>query len=461
MGEPSQWSIEWDDYAGGWRGRLGELQTSSYTGQEAVRRAIESGRISVAGVRSERSEQGLVSCQQSLEAEGVQTPQPLAKPRGAVPPPSRPALAGGDDAQPARQWPVSKAAQQAQIKRNEQKRRAAQRAALVVANNERIEAGAEAARAEAERDPEGAINRRKLMGSAKPFKGERKIDLEAEAKARAEAPKVSSVRQRGRRWRIILSNGEQQTETDSLKARVGRCRKRIRAWKDTVPHINRRLRRLYESQSKKKGVEFGPRLVMITLTYADANTKHKKSDGWEANHIREFMLKLRKQLKDKLWAYAWVAEMQMRESVHYHIMVCVAPNTYIPTPDKLMEDGTKLWPHGDTEVKTAERGARYLMQYVGKEYQKEGLPAGARMFAVWIGKKTATLEELLGFRLSSAPPYVQEVVKAYYAHGIVNATVLWKRKQGGGWEIICEGVVVETVQSDWYLAELREVLHEE
>lgn len=83
------------------------------------------------------------------------------------------------------------------------------------------------------------------------------------------------------------------------------------------------------------------------------------------------------------------------------------------------------------------------------------------MFAVWIGKKTATAEELFGFRLSSAPPYVQEAVKAYYAHGIVQAEVRWKRKTGGGWEILYQGETVDIVQSEWYLTGMREILPEE
>ena len=311
-----------------------------------------------------------------------------------------------------------------------------------------VEAQRTQVRAEAGRDPAAALARREKVQLVKSARKERASSSEP-------AKPIPSVRQRGRRWRISLSNGEQNSEVDSFWARIGRCQKRIGAWKDTIPRLNRRLRRIY------KGKGIGPRLVMITLTYADANTKHKLSDGWEPNHIREFMQKLRKELKNKLWAYAWVAEMQERKSVHYHIMVYVAPGTYIPTPDKPMEDGTKLWPHGDSGCETAETGARYLMTYVGKEYQKEGLPAGARMFAVWIGKKTATAEELFGFRLSSAPPYVQEAVKAYYAHGIVQAEVRWKRKTGGGWEILYQGETVDIVQSEWYLTGMREILPEE
>jgi hypothetical protein len=217
-----------------------------------------------------------------------------------------------------------------------------------------------------------------------------------------------------------------------------------------MPRLNRRLRRAY----KEKGI--GPRLVMLTLTYGDAETEHQVSEGWEPNHIRTFMQGLRKLLKDKLWAYAWVAEMQERGSLHYHVMVYVAPGTDIPEPDK-----AGLWPHGITQRATAKRGPWYILKYAGKAHQKEGLPAGARMFAVWIGKKTATADELFGFRLSSAPPYLQEAVKAYYEKGIVQAEVCWKRMKGGGWVIVYLGDAVDTVQSEWELVDIREILLEE
>ena len=268
-------------------------------------------------------------------------------------------------------------------------------------------------------------------------------DMAPSASARAErqrgrdANPIPKVRQRGRVWAITLTDGKQTTTLDSFWSRLSRCNKRVKAWSTALPRINRRKRRAY----KERGI--GPRMVMLTLTYEDGDT-------WEPNHIRSFMLELRKLLKDKLWAYAWVLEMQERGAPHYHVMAYVAPGTDIPNPDE-----AGLWPHGCTRRETAKKGAYYLMKYTGKGYQKEGLPPGARMFAVWIGKKQATPDELFGFRLSSAPPYLQEAIKAYYEEGHVNAEVRWGRRVGGGWVIKDLG---EVLQSAWYLVGIEPIV---
>jgi hypothetical protein len=53
------------------------------------------------------------------------------------------------------------------------------------------------------------------------------------------------------------------------------------------------------------------KFIMITLTYAP-------EFGWKPNHIREFMLSLKKVLGNNLLAYAWVAELQKRGVIHYN-----------------------------------------------------------------------------------------------------------------------------------------------
>jgi hypothetical protein len=264
-----------------------------------------------------------------------------------------------------------------------------------------------------------------------------------EAAQGAAVEPIPLVKQRGRRWRVKLSNGERESQLDSHWARISRCNKRVKAWVEAIPTINRRQRRIY----KAKGI--APRLVMITLTYGDAETEHKKSEGWEPNHIRDFMLGLRKLLGNKLWAYARVAEMQTRGSLHYHIMMYVAPGTKIPKPDE-----AGLWPHGMTKIETVKRGPWYILKYAGKDYQKDGLPAGARMFAVWVDKKQVSPDEIFGFRLSAAPPYVQEAIRAYFEKGDITSEVRWGRVVGGGWVIKDLG---EMLQSEWYVVSITPI----
>lgn len=113
------------------------------------------------------------------------------------------------------------------------------------------------------------------------------------------------------------------------------------------------------------------RMVMITLTY-------KRIRDWKANHIREYMKNLKQRLGDKLKMFAWVAEVQTRGAVHYHILLIVDKGSRIPMPDK-----SRMWSHGSSRIETA-RTPYYIMTYTGKEHQKDlaRFPKGARTFAV-------------------------------------------------------------------------------
>ena len=149
---------------------------------------------------------------------------------------------------------------------------------------------------------------------------------------------------------------------DVFKVRYNRMRKRIADWVNTV-----------KSLSEYK-------FIMITLTYAPEHV-------WEANHIREFMLSLKKFLGKNLLAYAWVAELQKRGAIHYHVMVVVPPDLIIgddlPYPDE-----AGLWRYGLTRVEVA-RSPFYLVTYLGKEYQKDfsRFPKGIRVFGVYIRER--------------------------------------------------------------------------
>jgi hypothetical protein len=144
------------------------------------------------------------------------------------------------------------------------------------------------------------------------------------------------------------------------------------------------------------------KFIMITLTYAPEY-------DWEANHIREFMLSLKKLLGNNLLAYAWVAELQKRGTVHYHIIIAVPLDVMIgddlPYPDEV-----GLWLYGSTTTEYA-RTPFYLIKYLGKEYQKDfsRFPKGIRVFGVYIRDKS--LKQLLRFR--SLKDYQKEIVDNY------------------------------------------------
>lgn len=266
-----------------------------------------------------------------------------------------------------------------------------------------------------------AVEPQKLFGPRQPVR----FDLERiKARERASMRRAQklrdvrpvAVRQKVSRWRAIVEEkaSREIIEIDSKKARVRRCQKRVWAWAGALPKQSRKIRRA------GRVLNIGPRLVMLTLTYTDA-------DAWEPGQIREFMILMRKSLGSALYGYAWVLEMQERGAPHYHVLLYVKAKTDVPEPDK-----AGLWLHGLTRRETA-KSAHYIAKYTGKEYQKESLPAGARMFAVQIYKNVLDADDLLPFRLSSAPGWLQpHILEAAKTAG---SEVRWTRAKGGGWLI--------------------------
>lgn len=198
------------------------------------------------------------------------------------------------------------------------------------------------------------------------------------------------------------STGELLT-IDRAVARISRMRRRVFSWANI-------LKEFFE------GGRY--RAVMVTLTY-------ERVDGWQPNHIRSFMLAMRKVLAEKLVGYAWVSELQGRGAVHYHVLLLVKKGTLVPKPDE-----TGLWEHGLTRVETA-RSIFYICTYVGKEYQKIGdFPKGMRMFAVWIASGIVTDLQRWFHRLSSLPGWF----RAQAEKMIENHGERWSRMPGGGIE---------------------------
>jgi len=113
------------------------------------------------------------------------------------------------------------------------------------------------------------------------------------------------------------------------------------------------------------------RLVMITLTI-------RQVEDYSPGMIRDYVKKLKRQLGKKLYGFAWVAEMQKRGAVHYHMMVCVEKYTRIKVPDK-----SGMWSWGMSKIETA-RTAYYLCVYIGKERQKDlsRYPKSCRVYSV-------------------------------------------------------------------------------
>lgn len=111
-----------------------------------------------------------------------------------------------------------------------------------------------------------------------------------------------------------------------------------------------------------------PRTAMLTLTY-------RWTFGWRPRHINEMLAHCRKWLARRGWPlrYVWVAELQARGAVHYHIVIWLPRGLTLPKPDK-----QGWWPHGSTRIEWARKPVGYLTKYATKGFDTE-FPKGLRL----------------------------------------------------------------------------------
>lgn len=154
-------------------------------------------------------------------------------------------------------------------------------------------------------------------------------------------------------------------------------------------------------------------VIMVTLTYRDAS-------AWRPRHVADLMRRVRNWCKSHGFPcrYVWVAELQKRGAIHYHVALFVPHGTRLPIPDK-----SGWWPHGSSRIELARSVVPYLMKYLSKGGDKAGawrLPQGARMYGV--GGVEHSLRRAR--RWLSLPAFVR--ARADIADD-------WRRAPGGGW----------------------------
>jgi len=127
---------------------------------------------------------------------------------------------------------------------------------------------------------------------------------------------------------------------------------------------------------------------MLTLTYAGDNR------DWRPEHISRFLDGLRRwhyaRTGSKTTRYAWVAELQQRGVIHYHVIVWLSGGLTPPKPDtawrRVDRRGTvhhepAMWPHGMSNRLRSTAPVAYLMKYASKIESKHvgSFPHGARI----------------------------------------------------------------------------------
>jgi hypothetical protein len=166
-----------------------------------------------------------------------------------------------------------------------------------------------------------------------------------------------------RRYVLLYSPTKGKLLVDTYAKRLWLLRKRLFAWAGLM-------------QGYCQDNDVVP--VMVGLTYA-------KADDYDAGDIREYVKKIKQMMGEKLVAFAWVAEMQRRGALHYHVLFVVEKGKKIPKPDQ-----SGMWTKGSSSIAKA-KSFYYICEYVGKEYQKnfDAYPKSARLYSASIRRPEA------------------------------------------------------------------------
>lgn len=172
----------------------------------------------------------------------------------------------------------------------------------------------------------------------------------------------------------LVSNATSGTQADSVasgpvreKLKINRAAQRIKRMRTAVGHAARLLH--FDAHSELSAQRWNKKF--LTLTYRDR-------DGWRPGHFSKFRDALRQWCKRRKvkCRFVWVAELQERGAIHYHVVVWLPKGKFLP-----FADAKGWWPHGATNIKTAQSPISYIAKYASKTTADSvhGYPRGARM----------------------------------------------------------------------------------
>jgi hypothetical protein len=128
----------------------------------------------------------------------------------------------------------------------------------------------------------------------------------------------------------------------------------------------------------------------VTLTY-------ERCGDWQPRHVSEALRSYRRYCKriDVPCRYTWVAELQSRGAVHYHLLCWLPHGVDMPFWDKDYsalgalrrfkcsgKGWSAFWPHGSCNTQVARGGVGYLMKYLSKLGELTVFPKGLRLYGI-------------------------------------------------------------------------------
>ncbi|PIG08627.1 hypothetical protein [Comamonas sp. 26] len=200
----------------------------------------------------------------------------------------------------------------------------------------------------------------------------RMVSLVGEAQAAREARGLVSLsttcKADGSGLSVVDFMAENTIEIDHQKARITRMQKSVGISAKALHHLGEKNQRVW----------------MLTLTYAGTNR------NWRPEHISRYLDGLRKwhysRTGIKKVRYVWVAELQKRGVIHYHVCVWLNHGLTPPKPDSAWKKKgafqAPMWTHGMSNRVRATHPVAYLMKYASKGTSEGKFPHGARISGV-------------------------------------------------------------------------------
>lgn len=155
--------------------------------------------------------------------------------------------------------------------------------------------------------------------------------------------------------------------------KVIRAQKRVKRLRRNV-YVAARLHSLADHGRRPPVAHF------VTLTYVGV-------DDWRADHIADATEQFRRYCARRSveCRYVWVAELQKRGAVHYHLIAWLPKGVPMPHWDKshLAPSGRTVapfWSHGMTNSQVAHSGVAYLMKYLSKVSSDAVFPPHLRLY---------------------------------------------------------------------------------
>lgn len=202
-------------------------------------------------------------------------------------------------------------------------------------------------------------------------KWERSAPARAAARSAAAASGAGLVKTKNKGTGRISADGYSGDASEAVQ--IDPHARRVHRMRSVLEHAMR----LSESSLFRFG-GFRHRRVFVTLTY-------RPGRDWEARDIGDYLRIVRKWSRRRRFdlRYVWVAELQERGAVHYHVCLWVPKRVYLPRADV-----SGWWSHGSTRVEQIRAGVVGVMSYMRKYLSKAGadsahkFPKGARMYGV-------------------------------------------------------------------------------